>query len=114
MPVICPTTEAEYFCAKGWMTQISLRLFTKFDFWRSGFEALQPARRRSARQQSLGKAEGEAVERQVIDRAVILGGKRLAQMIEGVADRGLVHALDQQQRGEGAVVGSHALLAGLD
>jgi hypothetical protein len=35
MPVICPTTEAEYFCAEGWMTQISLRLLAKFDFWRS-------------------------------------------------------------------------------
>jgi hypothetical protein len=27
-----------------------LRSLTKFDFWRNGFGALQPARRRSARQ----------------------------------------------------------------
>jgi hypothetical protein len=40
MPVICPTTEAEYFCAEGWMTQISLRLLAKFDFWRSFYQAL--------------------------------------------------------------------------
>src|SRR5438105_4289062 len=113
MQVICPTAKAISFSRPIWTPQISLRLFTKFDFWRSGFEALQPARRRSARQQSLGKAEGEAVERQVIDRVVIFGRQCLAQMMERVADRGLVDALDQQQRGEGAVVGSHALLAGL-
>ena len=68
----------------------------------------------SARQESLRQAEGEPIKRQAVDRAVILGRKRLAQMMDGVADRGLVDALDQQQSGEGAVVGSHAFLAGFD
>ena len=81
-----------------------------------GFAALYPSYGRLIKrgQQPLRQAEGEAVERHVIDRAVILGRKRLAQMMEGVADRGFVQPLDQQQSGEGAVVGSHALLAGLD
>src|SRR5207244_2466697 len=68
----------------------------------------------SARQQPLRQAEGEAVERQVIDRAVILGGKCLARMMERVANGGFVQALDQQQGSERAVIGAHALLAGLD
>jgi hypothetical protein len=43
MRVICPTTEAEYFCAKGWLTQISLIGLKKSAFWRSGsWEILDP------------------------------------------------------------------------
>jgi hypothetical protein len=44
----------------------------------------------SARKKLLRQAEGEPVERQIIDRAVILGGKGFAQMVERVADRGFV------------------------
>jgi hypothetical protein len=32
MPLICPTTKAEYFCAKGWMTQITLNRLKKSAF----------------------------------------------------------------------------------
>jgi len=47
MRVICPTPEAEYFCAKGWMTQISLIGLGKSAFWRSGsWEILDPLRPR--------------------------------------------------------------------
>jgi hypothetical protein len=29
MDLICPTTQAQYFCAEGWTTQISLKSLTK-------------------------------------------------------------------------------------
>jgi len=40
MRVICPTTEAEYFCAKGWMTQITLNRLRKSAFWRSALSTV--------------------------------------------------------------------------
>ncbi len=36
-PVICPTTEAEYFCAKDWTTQITLIGIGNFRFSRTAF-----------------------------------------------------------------------------
>jgi hypothetical protein len=39
MRLICPLSEAEYFYAKGWMTQISLIHLRKSAFWRSDLSA---------------------------------------------------------------------------
>jgi hypothetical protein len=36
MRVIWPAKKAEYFCAKGWITQISLIFLGKLTFWRNG------------------------------------------------------------------------------
>jgi hypothetical protein len=35
MRLICPTSEAEYFCAPIWTTQIALKWLLEFDFARS-------------------------------------------------------------------------------
>jgi hypothetical protein len=40
MRLIWPTSEAEYFCAKGWMTQISLIRLGKLAFWRSALSTV--------------------------------------------------------------------------
>jgi hypothetical protein len=38
-PLICPTTEAEYFSREGWTRQISLIWLAKIDFWRMEFSS---------------------------------------------------------------------------
>jgi hypothetical protein len=48
-PLICPTTEAEYFSAEGWTGVIGLMALAKIDFRRSDFLADPPTARRSMR-----------------------------------------------------------------
>jgi hypothetical protein len=36
-PLICPTTEAEYFLPQGWTGQVGLISFAKIDFWREDY-----------------------------------------------------------------------------
>jgi hypothetical protein len=37
LKMICPTSEAKYFCSDDWTVDSALIAFWKFDFWRNAF-----------------------------------------------------------------------------